>query len=160
MVGMFRRAAAIRWAGVVLSHEDRQTMPSSNAPSTATSTSAATRSRLGRMYCPAAPALVITSLGAAVRTSKATPPADRMASVSGPTMPSRWLKQLARPDELLTMAILGFSKSSSQRPRTVHCARRMTHGVVPGTRLLRSVGTGAPLQVAAQVGAAPFEPAL
>ena len=64
-------------------------MPSSSAPSTATSMSLAIRSRLGRMYCPACPALVIASLGAAVRTSNAMPPAAPIACFSGPTMPSR-----------------------------------------------------------------------
>ncbi len=64
-------------------------MPSNIAPSTATSMSLATRSRLGRMYRPAAPALVIASLGAAVRISKGHPPAARMASSRGPTSPSR-----------------------------------------------------------------------
>jgi dihydroxyacid dehydratase/phosphogluconate dehydratase len=78
-----------RYRGVVLSQDDRQTMPSSSAPSAATSMSLTIRSRLGRMYCPAAPALVIASLGAAVRISNPMPPASRMDSFSGPTMPSR-----------------------------------------------------------------------
>src|SRR6185437_2302140 len=142
IVGMFSRPAAISWPGVVLSQDARHTMPSSSAPSTATSMSLAIRSRLGRMYWPAAPALVIASLGAAVRTSNATPPAALMASVSGATISSRWLKQLARLDEELTIAILGFSRSSSVSPSAVHCARRIAHGVVPGVKFERSLRSG------------------
>jgi hypothetical protein len=138
MAGMFSRPAAIRCAGVVLSHEDRHTMPSSSAPSTATSMSLTIRSRLGRMYCPARLALVIASLGAAVRTSNPIPPASAMAAFSGPTMPSSWLKQLASPDEVLTTAILGFSMSSGVSPSAVHWARRIAQRVVPASKLLRS----------------------
>src|SRR6202042_2048937 len=138
IVGMFSRPAAISWPGVVLSHEARQTIPSSSAPSTATSMSDAIRSRLGRMYCPAAPADVIASDGAAVRTSNATPPAALIASLSGPTIWSRWLKQEASWEEELTMAIFGFSRSASVSPSAVHCARRIAHGVDPGVKLERS----------------------
>ena len=46
---MLRRAAAISWPGTVLSHEVRQIMPSSCAPSTCTSMSLVIRSRIGRM---------------------------------------------------------------------------------------------------------------
>ena len=49
MVGMLKRPAAMRCAGGVLSHEDRQIIPSSCAPSTAISMSFTTRSREGRM---------------------------------------------------------------------------------------------------------------
>src|SRR6266700_1386638 len=172
IVGMFSLPAAIRWAGVVLSQEDRHTIPSSSAPSTATSMSLAIRSRLGRMYCPAWPALVIASLGAAVRTSKARPPTARIACFSGPTMPSRWLKQLARSEELLTIAILGFSMSSGVSPSAVHWARRMAQRVVPASKLLRNGLTGSLLCSAvgclprvflclpAEIGAGPFEPLL
>ena len=119
-------------------------MPSSSAPSTATSISLAMRSRLGRMYCPAAPALVIASDGAAVRTSNATPPAASMAALSGATISSRWLKQEASCDEELTIAILGFSRSSSVSPSADHCARRIAHGVVPGVKLDRSLRSATP----------------
>ena len=125
IVGMFSRPAAMSCAGVVLSQDARQTMPSSSAPSTATSMSLAMRSRLGRMYRPAAPALVMESDGAAVRTSNARPPAAAMASLSGATIPSRWLKQVASSDEELTIAIFGFSMSSSVSPSAGHCARRI-----------------------------------
>ena len=144
IVGMFSRPAAMSWPGVVLSHDARQTMPSSSAPSTATSMSLAMRSRLGRMYCPAAPALVIASDGAAVRTSNATPPAASMAALSGATISSRWLKQEASCDEELTIAILGFSRSSSVSPSADHCARRIAHGVVPGVKLDRSLRSATP----------------
>ena len=144
IVGMLSRPAAMSWPGVVLSHDARHTIPSSSAPSTATSMSLAIRSRLGRMYCPPRPALVMASLGAAVRTSKGTPPAARMAVISGPTMPSRWLKQLASPEELLTIAILGFSMSSSDTPRTVHWARRIAHRLLPRSKLLRNWVTAPP----------------
>src|SRR6516164_4695331 len=142
IVGMLSRPAAISWPGVVLSQDARHTMPSSSAPSTATSMSLAIRSRLGRMYWPAAPALVIASLGAAVRTSNATPPAASMAALSGATISSRWLKQEASCEEELTIAILGFSRSSSLRPRALHCARRIAHGVLPGVKLDRSLRSG------------------
>src|SRR5579875_644751 len=142
IVGMFSRPAAISWPGAVLSQEARHTMPSSSAPSTATSMSLAIRSRLGRMYWPAAPALVIASDGAAVRTSKATPPASAIACLSGPTISSRWLKQEASWEEELTMAIFGFSRSSSVSPSADHCARRIAHGVVPGVKLERSLRSG------------------
>ena len=39
-------------------------------------------------------------------------------------MPSRWLKQAASSDELLTMAILGFSQSASGMPSACQCALR------------------------------------
>src|SRR6202034_4353709 len=139
IVGMFSRPAAISCPGVVLSQDARQTMPSSSAPSTATSMSDAMRSREGRMYCPAAPAEVIASDGAAVRTSKATPPAAAIASLSGPTIWSRWLKQEASWEEELTIAIFGFCRSASVSPSAVHCARRIAHGVDPGVKLERSV---------------------
>src|SRR5580698_7305408 len=144
---MFSRPAAISCPGVVLSQDARQTMPSSSAPSTATSMSEAIRSREGRMYCPAAPAEVIASDGAAVRTSNATPPAAVIADLSGATISSRWLKQEASCDEELTMAILGFSRSSSVSPSADHCARRIAHGVVPGVKLERSFLSGTPLRL-------------
>ena len=147
IVGMFSRPAAISCPGVVLSQEARQTMPSSSAPSTATSMSEAIRSRDGRMYCPAAPAEVIASDGAAVRTSNATPPAASMAVFSGATISSRWLKQDASCEEELTIAIFGFSRSSSESPSADHCARRIAHGVVPGVKLERSFRSGTPLSL-------------
>src|SRR6185437_7493934 len=150
MVGMFSRPAAISCPGVVLSQEARQTMPSSSAPSTATSMSEAMRSREGRMYWPAAPAEVIASDGAAVRTSNATPPASSIAFLSGATIWSRWLKQEASCDDELTIAIFGFSRSSSESPSADHCARRIAHGVVPGVKLERSLGSGTPLSLIRQ----------
>ena len=45
----------------------------------------------------------------------------------------------ARGDEELTIAILGFSRSSSVSPSADHCARRIAHGVVPGVKLDRSL---------------------
>ena len=116
IVGMFSRPAAMSWPGVVLSQEARHTMPSSSAPSTATSMSLAIRSRVGKMYCPAAPALVIASDGAAVRTSNATPPASSIAAFSAGTIESRWLKHDASCEEVLTIAILGLSMSSRGQP--------------------------------------------
>ena len=147
IVGMFSRPAAISCPGVVLSQDARQTMPSSSAPSTATSMSDAIRSREGRMYCPAAPAEVIASDGAAVRTSNATPPAAVIADLSGATISSRWLKQEASCEEELTSPILGFSRSSSLSPSADHCARRIAHGVVPGVKLERSFRSGTPLSL-------------
>jgi hypothetical protein len=86
---MFCRPAAMSWPGVVLSHDASPTMPSSSAPSTCTSMSAAIRSRAGRMYAPRRPALVMKSLGAAVRTSNGSPPAARIAALSSAEIPSR-----------------------------------------------------------------------
>src|SRR5450756_1031322 len=92
------------------------------------------------MYCPAAPAQVIASDGAAVRTSNATPPAAVIASFNGPTIWSRWEKHEASDDEELTIAILGFTRSDSVSPSAVHCARRIAHGVDPGVKLERACG--------------------
>ena len=93
--GMFSLAAAMSWPGAVLSQEARQSMPSRSAPSTATSMSLVIRSRADRMYPPRCPALVMKSLGAAVRTSKATPPARWTARLARRAISSRWLKQIA-----------------------------------------------------------------
>jgi hypothetical protein len=79
------------WPGTVLSHDVRHTMPSSCAPSTATSMSLVTRSRAASMYAPRAPAPVTKSLGAAVRISKGTPPASRIACFTSRATWSRWL---------------------------------------------------------------------
>jgi hypothetical protein len=138
MVGMFSRAAAISWPGAVLSHEARHSMPSSSAPSTATSMSLVIRSRADRMYPPRCPALVMKSLGAAVRTSKATPPACSMARLARRAISSRWLKQMASWEEEFTIAIFGLTRSASVRPSARHCARRVAQRVVPGSKLLRS----------------------
>ncbi len=114
-------------------------MPSSNAPSTCTSMSAAIRSRVGRMYAPRRPALVMKSLGAAVRTSNGTPPAARIDFFSSAAIPSRWLKQLESSDDEFTIAIFGLAMSSSVSPSARHCARRPAQSAVPGSRLLRSL---------------------
>ena len=53
-----------------------------------------------------------------------------IASFSGPTIWSRWLKQEASCEEELTIAIFGFSRSASVSPSAVHCARRIAHGVL------------------------------
>ena len=113
-------------------------MPSSSAPSTCTSMSAAIRSRVGKMYAPRLPALVMKSLGAAVRISNGTPPAARIATLSSSAKPSRWLKQLESSLEEFTIAIFGFCMSSSVRPSARHCARRPDQGTEPSSRLLRS----------------------
>ena len=52
IVGMFSRAAAMSWPGAVLSHDARQIIPSSWAPSTCISMSLVMRSRADRMYPP------------------------------------------------------------------------------------------------------------
>src|SRR5690606_28529064 len=78
------------------------------------------------------------SLGAVVRTSNGRPPAARIASLTTFATPSRWLKQIASSDELLTTAIFGFSRSASLRPSAFHCARRTASRVVPGSKLLPS----------------------
>jgi hypothetical protein len=52
-------------------------------------------------------------------------------------MPSRWLKQIARSEELLTIAIFGFSISASEMPSAFHCARRTAQRDVPRSKLLR-----------------------
>jgi len=85
--------------------------------------SEAIKSREGKIYCPAFPAEVIASDGAAVRSSNATPPASSMAFFSGATISSRWLKQDASCDEEFTIAIFGFSRSSSERPERGPTAR-------------------------------------
>ena len=82
-------------------------------------------------------ALVMKSLGAAVRTSKARPPAARMAAFTRAETPSRWLKQEESSDEVLITAILGFSRSASVRPSDFHWARRTAQRGVPGVKLLR-----------------------
>src|SRR5437016_10764181 len=134
---MFSRAAAISWPGAVLSEEARQSMPSRSAPSTATSMSLVIRSRADRMYPPLCPALVMKSLGAAVRTSKATPPACSTARFARRAISSRWLKQMASWEEEFTIAILGLTMSSSVSPSARHCARLVAQRDVPGSKLLR-----------------------
>jgi hypothetical protein len=133
IVGMFSRAAAISWPGAVLSHEARQIIPSSCAPSTWTSMSFGIRSRADRMYPPRCPALVMKSLGAAVRTSNPTPPASSIARLARRATSSRWLKQIASWDEEFTIAILGLTMSSSDSPSASHIARRVAHREVPGS---------------------------
>src|SRR5215467_5911304 len=151
---MLRRPAAISWPGVVLSHDARHTIPSSSAPSTCTSMSAAIRSRDGRMYAPRRPALVMKSLGALVRISNGSPPAARIAFLSSAASPSRWLKQLDSSDEEFTMAIFGFAMSASVRPSARHCAIRPAQSGVPASRLLRSLcGTRRLLRDGAEEGA-------
>src|SRR5690606_40487690 len=73
-------AAAIKWAGVVLSQEDSKIIPSSSAPSIITSISFTSRSREGIKYLAFFPADVIKSEGAIVHTSKGNPPAFQTAS--------------------------------------------------------------------------------
>src|SRR5262245_5637872 len=79
---------------------------------------------------------MMKSLGAAVRISNGRPPASRTASLTTAAMPSRWLKQIASSDELLTTAILGLSMSASLRPSAFHCARRTASRGEPGSKLL------------------------
>src|SRR5688572_1951998 len=79
---------------------------------------------------------MMKSLGAAVRISKGSPPASRTASFTTLAMPSRWLKQMASSDELLTTAILGLSMSASLNPSAFHCARRTASRGEPGSKLL------------------------
>ena len=81
---------------------------------------------------------MMKSLGAAVRISNGRPPASRTASFTTFAMPSRWLKQIASSDELLTTAILGLSMSASDSPSAFHCARRTASRGDPGSKLLRS----------------------
>ncbi len=81
---------------------------------------------------------MMKSLGAAVRISNGRPPASRTASFTTVAMPSRWLKQIASSDELLTTAILGLSMSASDSPSAFHCARRTASRGDPGSKLLRS----------------------
>src|SRR5262245_6304910 len=76
------------------------------------------------------------SLGAAVRISNGSPPASRTDSLTTLAMPSRWLKQIANSDELLTTAILGLSMSASLSPSAFHCARRTASRGDPGSKLL------------------------
>jgi hypothetical protein len=80
------------------------------------------------------------SLGAAVRTSNATPPARSMARLARLAISSRWLKQIASWEDEFTIAILGLPMSSSVRPSARHCARRVAQREVPGSKLLRSCG--------------------
>src|SRR5947208_773031 len=79
------------------------------------------------------------SLGAAVLISNGSPPADQTASLTIAATESRWRKQIASSDELLTTAIFGFSRSSSVRPSAFHIARRDASRTLPGSKLLRSV---------------------
>ena len=97
------------------------------------------------MYPPRCPALVMKSLGAAVRTSKATPPACSTARLVRRAISSRWLKQMASWEEEFTIAIFGLTRSASDRPSARHCARRVAQRVVPGSKLLRSGITSAPI---------------
>jgi len=78
------------------------------------------------------------SLGAAVRTSKATPPASSTARRARRAISSRWLKQMASCEEEFTIAILGLVMSSSVSPSARHCARLVAQRDVPGSKLLRS----------------------
>src|SRR5580698_3162942 len=78
------------------------------------------------------------SLGAAVRISNGNPPASRIWRFTSTAMPSRWEKQLASSEEVLTTAIFGFAISASEMPSARHCARRAAHSAVPGFKLLRS----------------------
>src|SRR6185436_4464159 len=80
---------------------------------------------------------MMKSLGAAVRISNGRPPAARTASFTTFATPSRWAKQIASSDELLTTAIFGFCMSASDRPSALHCARLTASRVVPGSKLLR-----------------------
>src|SRR6186997_599703 len=80
---------------------------------------------------------MMKSLGAAVRISNGRPPASRTASLTTRAMPSRWLKQIASSDELLTTAILGLSMSASVSPSAFHWARRTASRGEPGSKLLR-----------------------
>ena len=79
---------------------------------------------------------MMKSLGAAVRISNGSPPASRTASFTTLAMPSRWLKQIASSDELLTTAIFGLSMSASLSPSAFHCARRTASRGDPGSKLL------------------------
>ena len=88
--------------------------------------------------CAEGEALVTKSLGAAVRTSKGSPPAPRTASFTFTATPYRWLKPLDSSEEVLTTAIFGFSMSVSLKPSARHCARRTAQREVPGSKLLRS----------------------
>src|SRR5919201_4845677 len=81
---------------------------------------------------------MMKSLGAAVLTSNGTPPADQIASFTTLATASRWRKQTASSDELLTTAIFGFRRSSSVSPSAFHCARRDASRTLPGSKLLRS----------------------
>src|SRR5437763_4645790 len=92
------------------------------------------------------------SLGAVVRTSKPSPPAAAMPALTRAATASRWLKQIARPDEEFTIAIFGLSMSSSDRPSARHCALRVAQRTVPGSKLLRSPDISA-VQVGGQAGA-------
>ncbi len=85
------------------------------------------------MYPPRCPALWMKSLGAAVRTSNATPPAASTARLACRAISSRCEKQIASWDEEFTIAILGLSMSSSLSPSASHCARRVAHRDVPGS---------------------------
>ena len=82
---------------------------------------------------------MMKSLGAAVRISNGRPPAARISSLTTLAMPSRWLKQIASSEELLTTAIFGFSMSASLRPNAVHWARRTASRGEPGSKLLRNL---------------------
>src|SRR5688572_18635277 len=79
---------------------------------------------------------MMKSLGAAVRISNGSPPASRTASFTTRATPSRWLKQIASSDELLTTAIFGLRMSSSLSPRARHCARRTASLGEPTSKLL------------------------
>ena len=81
---------------------------------------------------------MMKSLGAVVRISKGRPPAAHTASLTIAATPSRWRKQIASSEELLTTAIFGFSMSASVRPSAFHWARRAASRTVPASKLLRS----------------------
>ena len=81
---------------------------------------------------------MMKSLGAVVRISNGRPPAAQIASLTMAATPSRWRKQMASSDELLTTAILGFSMSASVSPSAFHCARRDASRTLPASKLLRS----------------------
>src|SRR5579863_693176 len=63
--------------------------------------------------------------GAVVRTSKGTPPAALIASLTTRATPSRCAKQTASSEEEFTTAIFGFAMSASDSPSARQCERRM-----------------------------------
>jgi len=79
-LGRFRRAMAITIPGMVLSHPEMPTKPSSRWPRTTTSTESATTSRLtSEAFMPSVP-MAMPSVTEIVLNSMGVPPAARMPS--------------------------------------------------------------------------------
>ena len=121
--GMFRRPAAIRLAGTILSQVAMITMPSSCWASTVSSMESTITSRLGStLHMPTLP-WVMPSQMAMVLNSKGTPPARYTPCFTASATLRRWTWPGFISLNVLTMPMNGRSSSSSSKPTHFRCAR-------------------------------------